>query len=325
MPAFVRREFLKQSSTAILGFPFAAALVEAAESGKKPLPVEDVKAAGGQNKIAPVKTATPEELLAAAKERMKQESKLGVVILVPAEAKVATKLATDLATLLGGKNPDCAVDDGEIRFGMPPPAGSGNPEAHQLFCQAVFVCLPADAARKAFPKLQADSAALLLDNSGKPLEEVKASDTLFSSGFTSQMTSLIHGKQGERLAATIQVQRSALGKETAERVEACLRSLDSDQFFVRQQASAVLAELAPRATALLAAELRKKPALETRRRVEYFFEKIYSSASEERPSVRLPFGAQWEGRRIDTCPFCGLSSVADSSRLFLRFLVQEKK
>lgn len=208
---------------------------------------------------------------------------------------------------------------------MPPPAGSGNPEAHQLFCQAVFVCLPAEAARKVFPKLQADSAAALLDNTGKPLEEVKASDTLFSSGFTSQMTNLIHGKQGERLAATIQAQRAALGKEPAERVEACLRSLDSDQFFVRQQASAVLAELAPRATALLAAELRKKPALETRRRVEYFFEEIYAAASEEKPSVRLPFGAQWQGQRVGTCGPCGLSSVAHSSRLFLRFLVQEKK
>ena len=325
MHGFARREFLKQTTTAVLGFPFAVACAEAVEPvPTKDMVAEDVRKLAAQAKGAPVKSATPEELLASAKDRMKQENKPGVVILIPAEPQAANKLANDLATLLGGKNPARAVGESGRR-GMPPPAGSGNPEAHQLFCQAVFVCLPAEAARKAFPKLQADSAALLLDSTSKVLDELKKSDTLFSTGFASQMTGLIHGKQGERLAATIQAQRSGMGKEAADRVEACLRSLDSDQFFVRQQASAVLAELAPRSTALLAAELRKKPALETRRRVEYFFEEIYSAASEEQPSVRLPFGTQWQGQRVDPCPTCGLSSAAHSSRLFLKFLVQDKK
>jgi hypothetical protein len=263
-------------------------------------------------------------LLKAAQERMKQENKPGVVIVIPAEPQAANKLANELATLLGGKNPACAVDEW-IPFGMPPSAGAGNAEVHQLFCQAVFVCLPAEAARKAFPKLQADSAAVLLDRTGEPLEAVKASETLFAGGFTGEMTSLIHGKHGERLTAMAQAQRSALGKEAAERVEACLRSLDADQFFVRQQASAVLSELAPRATALLAEELRRRPALEKRRRVEQFFNEIYAAASEEKPSVRLPFGVQWQGRKVDPCGPCGLSSTPPPTRLFLKFLVQDKK
>jgi len=323
MQGFARREFLKQTTTAILGFPFAIACVDAADAAKAPAG-EYSPGPAAQGKAKAALPVAPEELLKAARERMKQENKPGVVIVIPAEPQATNKLANELATLLGGKNPACAVGEA-ARRGMPPPAGAGNPEAHQLFCQAIFVCLPAEAARKAFPKLQADSAALLLDSTGKPLDELKKSDTLFSTGFTSQMASLIHGKQGERLAATIEAQRTGMGKETAERVAACLRSLDSDQFFIRQQASAVLGELAPRATALLAAELRKKPALETRRRVEHFFEEIYSAASEEQPSVRLPFGAQWQGQRVDPCPACGLSSAAHSSRLFLKFLVQDKK
>ncbi|MBL8797951.1 MAG: hypothetical protein JNM56_28900 [Planctomycetia bacterium] len=320
MQAFARREFLQHTTSAILGFPFAACIADAADAAKKPLPTNaaDLPTKGQ----APLPVA-PEELLKAARERMKQEHKPGVVIVVPADAKAAGKLGNDLAALLGGKNPACAV--GEPRpFQQPSTAGAGNLDAHQLFCQAVFVCLPAEAARKAFPRLRADSAAFLFDDAGKIVDEVKASENLFSADFVSQLTSLLHGKQGERLAATAQAQRAALGKEAAQRADTALRSLDSEQFFIRQQASVVLGELAPRATALLAAELRKQPPLETRRRLETFFEQIYGEASEEKPSARLPFGAQWQGMRVDTCPTCGRGSVAAPTRLFLRFLIQDK-
>lgn len=324
MNDLARRDFLKYSGTAILGFPFVVAGAEAAEPALRPSAPRADLLDGLHGKATPLQSATPDELLTAARERMKQECKPGVVILVPAEPNAASKLAADLATLLGGKKPAGAVGD-LVPADQPPAAEAGNPEAHQLFCQAVFVCVNAESVRKLFPQCQADTAALLLDPVGKPLAEAKASETLFSSGFVGQLTELLHGKQGERLATTIRAQRTALGKEAAERVDAALRALDAEQFFTRQQAAVVLGGLAPRATAQLAAELRKKPSLEKRRRVEYFFDEIYAAASEDKPSVRLPFGTQWQLVPAHACFACGRSAVPLPARLFLRFLVQDKK
>lgn len=317
MNSFARREFLKQTTTAILGFPFALSLAEGAEPAKA-----EPAAARAKGPAAPPPTA--DELFAAAKERMKAECKPGVLILVPANPQKAAKLANDLSLLLGGKEPACAVAPA-VRMHGPQAVGGGNAEARPLFCQAVFVCLPEAAAQKAFPKLHLQTGVVLLDQNGKYADELKGSDTLFAEQFTSEFTTLLHGKRGERLAANIEAQRKAMGREAAERLDASVRALEAEQFLIRQQAAVVLAGLAPRATAQLAAELRKQPPLETRRRLEYYFDELFSAASEESPSVRLPFGAQWNAQAFDSCPACGLSRTPQQARLFLRFLVQDKK
>jgi hypothetical protein len=299
-----RREFLKHGAavTAVLGFPFWDHLTGADTPEK-----------------------APADLLTLARERMKQEAKPGVIIVIPPDAKAAQRLANDLAGLLGAREMACGVVEPIRHKNVPAPVGAGNPAAQRLFCQAVFVCLPFEQARRAAPDLAPDTAAVLLDVAGKPVETIKTEPTLFGKDFVARMSSFIYGKEGQHLAAVVQAQRGALGKASSEQVDAAVRDLDSNTYATRETASRRLAELAPRATALLAAALQTNPPLEPRRRIERILDDVYAAAPPEKPGPRLPYGVQWQARAFDPCPGCGLSSAPLPSRQFLRFVTEKPK
>ena len=305
MSLLARREFLQYSATAIIGFPFLDARSQAAE----PMPKAD--------------------LLALARERMKQEIKPGLVVVVPAKHEDAEKLAHQLSQLLGGHDASCALwptrgSDGSIVL-----LGQGDFSAQLLFCQTVAVCLPVEQAKKSFPELPADAGVLLLDLEGKAVTSLPAHPELFGKEFTARATELVHGKNGERLAAMVRAQRQALGEALAAQFDRALKDLESDNFATRQAATDALEKLAPRSTALLASAYRTRPALDLARRLDQLFSIVYKAAPADKASARLPFGVAWNQRSggcaNNVFAKCGLSSAPPPARLFLRFLTETQK
>jgi hypothetical protein len=301
-----RREFVRQSTavTLLLGFPL---LDQAAEPDKH-----------------------YDELLGLAKERMKKENKPAVVIVFPADRERLRSLENDLARLVGGHHPECGLFP-KGRGDEVPLLGTGSPEAQLLLLQAVFVCLPAAQAAKAFPEVKTDTAVLLLGLDGK----VAASfvPKLDGNDFQPPLAELIYGKDGERLAAAVRTQRAALGKDLSARFDAAIRDLQSDQFASRQAAVRQLEELAPRATALLAEVYRGRRPLEMTRRLAQIVNGLFAPAPADKPSLRLPYGTHWVAVQADCAGgfsetervACGLSGVAPPTRRFLRFLTENPK
>jgi hypothetical protein len=305
MSLLARRDFLQISATAVIGFPFLDHLTQAAE----PLPKAD--------------------LLALARERMKQEIKPGLVVIVPVKYEDAAKLAHQLSQLLGGHHAGCALwptqgSDGSIVL-----LGQGDFSAQLLFCQTVVVCLPIEQAKKAFPDLPGDAGVLLLDLEGKAVASLPAHPELFGKEFTARVTELVHGKNGERLAAMVQAQRQALGEAPAAQFDRALKDLESDNFATRQAATDQLEKLAARSTALLASAYRTRPPLDLARRLDQLFSIVYKAAPADQASARLPFGVAWNQRSTgcadNAFAKCGLSSAAPPTRLFLRFLTETQK
>ncbi len=303
-----RRDFLEQSAATglLLGFPF---LVPQEGAGAEPAP-------------------TGAELLDLARRRMKQEVRPGVVILIPPDPDDAQRLARDLGDLLGAGNEWCFFVSGKEReeVGKPPVTGATDPSVQRLFCQAVFVCVPLADVRKAFPDVRPGSAALLLDAAGRPLDQLAADPTLFGKDFPAKMKRFLHGPRGAHLATAGAAQRAALGPAAAAQLDAAVRDLDADDFTARENASRRLAELAPRAPALLAAALEAAPGLEPRRRLERLFADLFWTAAAEKPGPRLPYGVRWETvtKGVDPCPGCGMGGFwLYRSRLFLRFVTDK--
>jgi hypothetical protein len=302
-----RRLFLRQgtAAAAILGMPL---LANGAEKDKSPPPWA--------------------ELLEQARERMKRESKPGIVIVIPPQPEVTAKLQNDLSRFVGGHHPACGLFPPKDKPADSPDVGTAEAEAQVLLCQAVFVCLPAEEARKAFPAMKGDDAVLLLGLDGKLAGSLTADPDLFGKDLKQKLTDLLHGKDGKSLAATIRAQREALGKDLCARLDASLEDIKSNDFAVRRAATRQLEELAPRCTAELASVYRNKPALEVTRRLDQVFALLYNAAPGDKPSLRLPYGTHWVKMEPSCVGYgisarCGLSQTALPTRQFLRFLTEK--
>ncbi|MBY0525742.1 MAG: hypothetical protein K2R98_20220 [Gemmataceae bacterium] len=308
MHRIARRQFLKDSAAAtlILGLPF---LSSGAESDSSPRWAD---------------------LLEQARERMKREVKLGVLIVIPSRLDEVRKLQNDLSRFIGGHHPTCGLYPTRERPGESPAVGTAEADAQALLCQAVFVCLPAAEARKAFPESKADAAVLLVGLDGKIADSLKAEMDVFGKGFKEKLTELLHGKDGTRLNATIQAQRQALGKDGCARLDAALKDVTSNDFAVRQAATRQLEELAPRCTAELASIYRSKPPLEVTRRLDQIFAVQFNAAPGDKPSTRLPYGTHWVALEASCAGYgvaadCGLSRTPPPARQFLQFLTEKPK
>ena len=116
-----------------------------------------------------------------------------------------------------------------------------------------------------------------------------------------------------------------LGPAACTQFDAAVRDLDADAFPVREAASKKLAELAPRAPALLAEALEGAPSLEARCRITRLFDELYAATPHGQPGPRLPYGVAWASERVDPCPGCGLGVMPAGTRLFLRFATDKEK
>src|SRR5262245_4701406 len=177
----------------------------------------------GTAQTAPPAEKSGEALLEAARKRMKEEVKPGVVIVVPEEESAQNYLALRLTRLLGGEAPE-VVEGGVRQASYTEPAKPSRGTAH-LFCQAVFVCLPAKQAHKAFPGLAPATSLVLLGTDGKPCGSLMGSPALFEENFVTAVRELLDGPRGERLAGVADAQRRALGPLGA-RIDAAIKDLD---------------------------------------------------------------------------------------------------
>jgi hypothetical protein len=232
------------------------------------------------------------DLLGLARQRIKEEVKPGVVILVPRDEGDRNRLAFRLGQLLGAGG----TDTGFHSLATPAPAQAAQ-SIEYVFCQAIFICMPVAQARAAFPQVDPRAAVVLLGLDGKPTGWLAESPGLFEENFVPAMTELLHGGQGERLAATVRAQKQALGK-TADTIEAAVRDLDHDRFRKREAASRLLARMAERTTAILVSAHQKAPSLEARRRIERLLDAVL--AAEAGPlATPLPIGLTWAEPQAD--------------------------
>ncbi len=242
-------------------------------------------APGPNNRL--LKPGNQGDVLELARRRMREEVKPAVLILVPQEEAARNLLAARMTQLLvGAPQPEQGV---RRAGGFEPVAPSQAVDL--LFSQAVFVCVPEEQARRAFPNFAAQAAVVLLDPDGRPAAALPDAPALFEQHFVAAVSEMLHGKNGERLAATARAQRAALG-DRAVRVDAAVRDLDHDRFRRREAASTLLTEAAPRTTAILIEAHKKAPSLEVRRRIERLLEGVLAAAG-DRAEATLPLGLAW--------------------------------
>ena len=251
-----------------------------------------------QNVEGPI---TPLEL---ALQRVKQDLKPAVVIVVPADAAASATLAAQLTDVL---------------------ANSRSRQARALdflLAEAVFVCAPAAQVRNTFPTAPPKAAVLLVDQNGKVADSLADGPGLFQEGCVQALTELLHGRKGERLAAAARIQRRSLG-DLAGRIDDAVRDLDSDHFRKREAASGFLAGSAERSTAVLIQAHLKTPSLEARRRLERLLDGVLASATWQFGST-LPYGVQWGEAPTDGCPGNGPPNAfrALAGQRYLRFVAE---
>jgi len=255
------------------------------------------------------------DLLETARKRMKQEVKPGVVIIVPEEESAQNYLALRLTRLLGGEGP--MVEENPIRtvaYTRPAPV---TPSPAYLFCQAVFVCLPAKQARQAFPGLKPSAELVLLGLDGKPVASLPGSPALFEENFVPAITELLHGERGERLTTLADAQRRALGP-LAPRIDQAIKDLDHDRFRKREAASELLTRTADRTTAILIQAHRRAPSLEARRRIERLLDAVVEASSDGTVPIH---GMAWGS--LKPLPTGGVPGGTMPSQRFLRFVTDK--
>lgn len=244
---------------------------------------------------------TPITPLELALQKVQQEAKPAVIIVVPDDPKASESLSGRLTELLSGNRP------GQSR------------SLDFLFAEAVFVCAPAAQVCKTFPTTRPKTRVLLIGPDGKPADSLADGPGLFEEGFVPMMTELLHGRRGERLAATAGAQRRSLG-DLAARIETALRDLDSSRFRRREAASGLLAGTAERSTAVLIEAHLKAPSLEAKRRLERLIDGVLASAVWQFGS-NLPFGVRWGETATETCPPVNALSAIPGQRC-LRFVTE---
>jgi hypothetical protein len=222
-------------------------------------------------------------------QRVKQDLKPAVIILVPEEATAKETLAARLTGLVSGNRRRQAR---ALEF---------------LFAEAVFVCAPAAQVHKTFPTTPPTATVLLIGPEGKPVASLADGPGLFEEGFVPQMTELLHGRRGERLAVAAKAQRRSLG-DLAAQVDVALHDLDSDLFRKREAASGFLAGTAERSTAVLVEARLKAPSLEAKRRLERLLDGVLANAVWQFGS-NLPYGVRWGEAPEEGCPGNGQANA----------------
>jgi hypothetical protein len=288
-----RREFFGQASvlSLIIGFP---RLVPARDKG----PAED--------------------WLAKAVERMKAESKPGVVLRVPEKPEARRELALRLVKLLD----------------------STEPRVRQVFCEAVFVCLVPDDIKAAIADSKPAETVVLIDADRRRIEgaEMATADFADADAFRSKMFRLLHGEDNRRLEARAKAQSSP-------EALAALVKLGSEVPEERDRASAVLRKDCAVLVPAMILHYRKTEDLETRTRIDLILKEHYAAFSDQESGPRLPYGMacqvpvphggcgapfhwDWEDERNCTPkpaglppPACGMAAIPQApARKFIKFL-----
>jgi hypothetical protein len=288
-----RRTLLKRAAAAslILGFPFLAA---AEEKAAEPERCRTPDLARGVEPFAPADPApgspvAVDAVLRQAAGRMRREGKPGVVLLAPADAGPAAALARQLEGLIH----------------------SDSSAVHQAFCEAVFLCLPASEAGR-FAGRRAEWGLVLVDADHKAVDglalEVKED-------FGAKVLALLHGPDGGRLRTAAAAQREALDVAARDGIDGALADLSHRDYRKREAAADRLADVAPRAMAVLAEAVGRAESPEALRGLQATFTRLFRAAAVR---DRAPYGTAWVEEQVDPCPACGMSRLPPRSRTYLR-------
>lgn len=239
----------------------------------------------------------------AALKRMKETDRCGVVLVAPDEERARQQVGLALHRIL--------TDD---------PAA-----AHQLFVEAVFVCLTPALADGRVRKAGGKENRILLAPDGKRV----AADTMAWPGVrkdgatvgslqetVESLRTFLHGEKDERLAE----HAARVEKRLPEAARTAIASLDAEDFEERAKATTVLAKHAADLVPFLVLLSTRDASLERRWRAGAAVKQVFQAADPRSPGPRLPFGCAQHREHFDPCPGCGLGSAPEGTRYFLRFL-----
>lgn len=245
--------------------------------------------------------------LAEALGRMKETGRFGVVLVVPAGPEEQDRLGRALYALT-------ELDDEDV-------------EAHEIFCEAVVLCMTAESAARRFGELKGSSNRFLLSPEGGRLAADRVEPALFadSTKFAASFRLFLHGPANERLRG----QAEAIGKRLPEELRRAVARLGSESAEERVEASCRIVRSIDGMIPLLvhAAVEGKDP--EVARRARHLIRMYFSGTQEGAPGVRLPYGSTLP-KFVNSCGSyvleggmsigCGMARTPKRSGKFLRFL-----
>lgn len=197
--------------------------------------------------------------------------------------------------------------------------------AHQLFAEAVFVCMvPALAdglVRTAGETenrilLAPDGKRVAADTMGWPAVQKDGATVGNLAELVEGLRKFLHGEKGERLAE----QAARVEKRLPDVLRDAIRELDHEDFEVRSKATAFVAKHAGDMIPYLLKLASTESSIERRWRAGAAVKKHFHAANPAAPGIRLPYGCAPEREHFDPCPNCGLGFAPGGSRYFLRFL-----
>jgi hypothetical protein len=242
------------------------------------------------------------EWFQAALQRMKETGRLGVVLVAPDGREPQRRLGSALWIL----------------------ANEEHPEAHELFGEAVFVCVTADLAGRT---VKGSGNRVLLDPDGKRIAQDTVEPELFEDPrrFVGSFRPFLRGESNERLRERAE----AIEKGLPDEVRAALRNLDAEDPAEREKAAKVAGRSADRMVPYLTWISLTAASLERRGRAKDLLRRQFEAAPEDKPGARLPYGTTLP-RFVGSCaglraedegvPKCGLSEAPIRARKFIRFL-----
>lgn len=245
--------------------------------------------------------------LAEALGRMKETGRFGVVLVVPPGQEEQDRLGRALYALT-------ELDDEDV-------------EAHEVFCEAVVLCMTAESAARRFGELKESSNRLLLSPEGTRLAADRVEPTLFadSARFAASFRLFLHGPSNERLRA----QAEAIGRRLPEELRQALSRLGSESAEERLEASCRIVRSMDGVIPLLVHAAVEGKDAELARRARHLIRMYFSGAPEEAVGVRLPYGSTLP-KFINSCGHyvleggptigCGMARAPRRSGKFIRFL-----
>jgi hypothetical protein len=180
-------------------------------------------------------------------------------------------------------------------------------EAHDLFCQAVFISLPAAVAKATFPEAEGANR-ILLDPSGRPIFWDKAGlNEYVHQNFSGFFRDFIQGPDGARLVERAKAIEAGLSEE----LKRAAVDLGSELTDARVAAAIALGREIETIAPYVAWLQRMGPTEGVRRQAKLILRRFFATFPAESAGRRLPYGTYF----IRFTDSCGTCVPADSNRI----------
>ena len=245
----------------------------------------------------PSKGADAPAWLDQALARMKETGRWGVVLMLPEAPQPRFKLGQALWAIAAFENEDF--------------------DAHRLLCEAVFVVVLPELARRRF-EAKEGITRILLSPEGRPIVSDKEPLTVVGDGvaFAASFGRFIHGEGNERL-----VERAdALEQAMAPEVKAAFAKLGSDTDEDRLLAARVLVRKVEAIAPCLVRLAETSDVPRRRQQAKNLLSSYFGSLKPDAAGAKIPYGCSGP-HHYDPCRTCGMAMIPERSRMFVRFLV----